>query len=89
MGHDTTYAHTRHAHTRIAPMVKARGASRRVLPALVAGALAALLAGCATPPQKTGTRGVGRPPPEQAAVEYSQSRRGPLITPENDPFAVD
>ncbi|MGV6873998.1 hypothetical protein ACUSIJ_15090 [Pseudochelatococcus sp. B33] len=62
---------------------------RRILAALAIVLMAAAVAGCAASQKRTTSRNVGRPPPEQAPVAYSnQNRTGPLITPDNDPFAI-
>lgn len=51
--------------------------------------LAAAVAGCAAPQKRSTSRGVGKPPREQAPVVYSnRNRSGPLITPDSDPFAI-
>lgn len=79
-------------HTLMTPHFQKRNAGcsfrEPICAATAAVLLAVTLVGCAAP-QKTASRGVGRPPPEQAPVVYSgQSRSGSLITPESDPFAV-
>ncbi|NIJ56864.1 hypothetical protein FHS82_000677 [Pseudochelatococcus lubricantis] len=62
----------------------------RFLSALVIGVLMVALAACAAQrPVRSARGGIGKPPPERAPVEYTQSRSGPLITPDTDPFAID